>query len=473
VPRLRILFAVSECVPLAKIGGLGDVAAALPIALAARGHDVRIAMPRYRRTKHFTAHRIGGPLGVPLGEVTRWAGVFEGRLPNTDLPIYLVEHDVFFDRPGVYGEAEGYGDNALRYAFFSRAALELRRFLPFDADVIHVHDWPTALVPVYARALGERIATVLTLHNVGYQDRIHLDELLPLGLSPSDAGELGLYDHGEANLLRGGVACATRLSTVSPRYAMEIQTPDGGAGLDGMLRARSSALVGILNGIDTHTWDPRVDPHLPAHYDETDLAGKQRCKAELQRELGLPVRADVPVLAVITRFAHQKGIDVLAPALAELLMRDVQVVMLGAGDRWAEQHFTELAAAHSNLRVRIGYDEPLAHRIEAGADLFLMPSRYEPCGLNQLYSQRYGTMPIVRAVGGLDDTVEHGVTGFKFAALSASALIEITEVALDHYRRGERFRAMQRTAMTKPMGWEQAGAQYEGLYRLAIRSRGL
>jgi starch synthase len=469
VPRLKILFAVSECVPLIKTGGLGDVAGALPIELRRRGHDVRVLMPRYRSTTSYPAVRHSGALAVPSADGERWCAVWEARLPG-DVPAYLLEHDVLYDRDGVYGDSRGeFGDNVERFALLSRAVLPVTRYLDFVPDLVHVHDWPTALVPVYLRAQGVPIATVLSIHNLGYQGRYGMGRAAAAGLSADEARWLGLEHQGDLNLLKGGLMHATWLSTVSPRYAAEIQTPLGGAGLDDLMRARSGELVGILNGIDDVRWDPQTDRHLPAHYGPDDLSGKAECKRALQRELELMQRADVPLVALISRLATQKGIDVLAAALEPLLSMDLQLVLLGSGEAWAERLFTRLSVTAPHLRARIGLDEGLAHRIEAAADLFLMPSRYEPCGLNQLYSQRYGTLPIVRAVGGLRDTVEHEVTGFVFEELSPAALCRAVGHAIDVYRkRPDHFRYMQGVAMRKRMGWDRAAAQYEALYRLAI-----
>ena len=465
---LSVLFVVSECVPLVKTGGLGDVAGALPQALRERGHDVRLIMPRYRETKGYPATKLDAPLGVPVGQGTRWAAVYEAEIDG--VPLYLLEHDVLFDRDGLYGDAHGeFGDNVLRYAVLSRAALMLPSYLGHDVDVFHLHDWQASLVSVFARQSERPEATVLTIHNLGYQGRYGGEQFAELGLSSETAAALGLEWYGDINLLKAGIVSSTCLSTVSPRYAVEIQTEEGGAGLDGPLRARAGDLVGILNGIDESTWNPATDPHLPAHYDRDDLAGKAVCKAELQRELGLEVQAATPLVGLVSRFVHQKGIDVFAEALAELLPLDLQFAVLGSGDGWLMDRFAALEATTPNFRARFGLDERLAHRIEAGADLFLMPSRYEPCGLNQLYSQRYGTLPIVRAVGGLADTVEHEATGFVFEQLSVRSLAAAVAWAADVYRmRTNQYAAMQRTAMNKKMGWDQAAARYEALNRLAL-----
>ncbi len=469
--RLRVLFVVSECVPFVKTGGLGDVAGALPQALAARGHDVRLIMPRYRATKHAATTPHASPLCVPLGGHERWCAIHETRLDG--VPVYLLEHDVLYDRDGVYGDSHGsFGDNILRYALLSRAALMLGRHLGVDFDVLHAHDWQAAMVPVYSKWLGRPEPTVLTIHNLGYQGRAPAGDTLAMGIGWADAVGLGLEYFGDLNLLKGGIETAWLISTVSPRYALEIQTPPGGAGLDGPLRARRGDVVGILNGIDDAVWDPARDVHLPASYSAHDMHGKRVCKRELQRELGLEERPDVPLVGLVSRFAEQKGIDVFAAALEQLLGMDMQFAVLGAGEGWLVDLFARVSSSTHNFRARFGLDERLAHRIEAGADLFIMPSRYEPCGLNQLYSQRYGTLPVVRAVGGLADTVAHELTGFAFEELSVAALVGALGWAADTYRyRPDHFRSMQRMAMSKQMGWDTSAAQYEALYRLALSRR--
>jgi starch synthase len=478
--RLKILFAVSECFPFAKPGGLGDVAGALPIALRARGHDVRVVMPRYPSTRKRPSQQIVGPLGVPMGWGMEFAGVHRAELGGSEapVPVYLLEHNGLFGREGVYGDSHGsFGDNFERYAFLCRGAIELTRYLGFEPDVIHVHDWPTALVPILLATTDRhtpigRAATVLTIHNMGYQGWHARSDAWKAGLHGDVPERAGLVASGSLNLLRGGIVQSTLVSTVSPTYAREIQTREGGEGLDPVLRGRGGDVIGVLNGIDENVWNPAGDPHLAAPFHAFDLSGKAVCKADLQRTMGLPERPDVPLVGLVSRLVGQKGIDVFAEALPELLRDDVQYVVLGSGESWAETLFQDLSHRTSQFRAFIGMNEPLAHKIEAGADFFLMPSRYEPCGLNQMYSQRYGTLPIVRALGGLEDTVENGVTGFKFSDLHASALARTIEWALGIYRHDpDRFRRMQLTAMQKPLGWSHTARQYEALYRLAMGRR--
>ncbi len=478
MPRLKVLFVVSECVPFAKTGGLADVAGALPIALAQRGHDVRVVLPRYRVTKKHPAERLPSPLAVPLGPSEAWCGVYEARFSRSEARVYLLEHDVLYDRAGIYGDAGGgYGDNLARYTLLSRGALRLCSSLGFVPDVVHAHDWQTGLVPVYlhtveARSPAASAATIFTIHNMGYQGWFSKGELYQTGLGWSEFHARSLEAHDGINLLKGGIYHSTLVTTVSPRYAREIQTPEGGEGLDGALRDRRGDVIGILNGIDDEVWSPTADRYTAAPFDAEDLDGKAACKAALQAEVGLPVEPRVPLLGLVSRLANQKGIDVFAGAIEDILSLGVQVVVLGSGEAWAEALFSRLSASHPRFRAYIGMNEALAHRIEAGADIFLMPSRYEPCGLNQLYSQRYGTLPVVRAIGGLDDTVEHDRTGFKFEALDAGELAQAVATAVyTYHERPEHFRMMQYHAMTKPMGWGHAAQQYEALYRLAVARR--
>ncbi|MCK6591920.1 MAG: glycogen synthase, partial [Polyangiaceae bacterium] len=369
MPRLKVLFVVSECVPFAKTGGLGDVAGALPIALAERGHDVRIVLPRYRSAAKHPARRLPAPLAVPVGTGEAWCAVWETRLAKSRARVYLLEQNDLFDRAGIYADPGGdYGDNLARFTFLSRGALKLCTYLDFVPDVIHVHDWPTALIPVHLNStergtpLGQA-ATVLTIHNLGYQGWFDKGELPVTGIGWEQFNAWSLECFDRINLLKGGIYHATIVSTVSPTYAVEIQTTEGGHGLDGALRDRGRDVIGILNGIDDKVWDPSSSPHLPAHYSAEDLRGKAVCKAALQREMGLAERPDVPLFGIISRLAHQKGIDIFAGALERILAMDVQVVLLGSGEAWAEDLFGRLHRTSDRFRAHLGMSEPLAHRI--------------------------------------------------------------------------------------------------------------
>lgn len=482
---LSVLFAASECVPFAKAGGLGDVVAALPAALAELGHDVRIVLPRYGTISTEGMTRHPSPLGVPLGLGEAFCAVYETRLPGTRVPVYFLEHEQLFgarnylyDPPGRHAV-----DNLARFTFLSRGALQLGKMLGFTPDVVHVHDWPTALVPLYLNTLEasghyRRTASVLTIHNLAYQPKFPADQMYMTQLGWDMFREDGLEDHGAINPLKGGLYHATMLTTVSPSYSREIRTREGGAGLDHVMRFRGADLVGILNGIDERVWDPRTDVHIPVHFGPEDIGGKAICKRALQRELGLPERR-VPLLGVISRLSFQKGIDLVVEALDRILALDVQLILLGSGDPKLEAWLRERSSRQDDrFRAVIGYSEPLAHRIEAGVDFFLMPSRFEPCGLNQMYSQRYGTLPIVRATGGLLDTVVSydpstgEGTGFLFGEPSADALLDAVRWAVETYReRPEHFRAMQLRAMQRDFSWAKSAGQYEELYRWALERK--
>ncbi|MGO9836235.1 MAG: glycogen synthase GlgA [Polyangiaceae bacterium] len=484
-PARSVLFVASECAHFVKAGGLGDVVAALPAALRALGHDARVVMPRYDVIAGGGLTRHAAPLGVPLGPRDAWSGVLETRLPGTDVPVYLLEHDALFGRGYLYDPPGGVAhDNLIRFSFLCRGALQLCKHLAFVPDVFHVHDWPTALLPVYLNTVEAggplaRAATVLTIHNLAHQAKFPATDLPATHIPWSEFRADGLEDFGAVNPLKGGLYHATKLTTVSPRYAHEIRTAEGGAGLDAVTRFRGGDLIGVLNGIDEKVWDPRSDPAIAAPFRVGDPSGKAACKSALQREMGLDERADLPLIGIVSRLSEQKGTDVVLAALTRLLALDTQVVILGSGDPAAEGYLA-MRSKHGGGRFHawIGFSEAVAHRIEAGADLFLMPSRFEPCGLNQMYSQRYGTLPIVRATGGLDDTVENydastGTgTGFKFFDLSPDALVATVAWATRTYReRPDHFRAMQRQAMTKRFGWDLAAKQYADVYDWAVRQR--
>ncbi len=476
---MRILHVASEVAPYSKTGGLADVLGALPKALAALGHEVTVVTPRYRSIdpeRFGLARRLRG-LAAPLGSDTVGVGVFEGQAASTPrVRVYLVDHKPSFDRDGIYGDARGdYPDNARRFALLGSAALALAAEFGAWPDVVHGHDWQAGPAILFAkRRWGDLRApkTVFTLHNLAFQGLFPERVVDELGLPRQYYNPEGFEYYGQASFLKAGLALADALSTVSPSYAREIQTPEHGLGFDGLLRARNAVLHGILNGADYDVWNPEKDVYLPAQYSAESLLGKRTCKAELQRELGLPVRADVPLSGSISRLTDQKGFDLILEALPTLLADDVQYVVLGSGDPQLESALRALAAAHpKKLAARIGYDEPLAHRIEAGCDLYVMPSRFEPCGLNQMYSLRYGTPPIVRATGGLDDTIvdfdarSRSGTGFKFEPYEAGALVACWRRALAAYRNADDFSSLIKRAMAQDFGWPRAAEAYSQLYR--------
>ncbi|RYE91183.1 MAG: glycogen synthase GlgA [Myxococcales bacterium] len=482
---LRVLHIASECAPFAKSGGLGDVVGALPAAQRALGIDARVVMPLYRGIKWDALEKLPHTLVVPLGGRTVYGGVRRGRLENSEAPVYFLEHHHYFDRDGFYGDRHGeFGDNLERFAFLSRGAFELCRAEGFVPDVIHAHDWQAALAPVYVNSTmwGTEMhgcATVMTVHNLGYQGQFAPADLPVTGLGFEHLNDRELEHFGALNLLKGGLMHADRISTVSPSYAREIQQPENGAGLDGVIRSQRHRLAGILNGVDTSVWNPATDRYLPARFDMTHIGGKAACKALLQRELGLPERSDVPVFAVIARLTEQKGLDVLLSILPSILAWDIQLVVLGTGDGALERGFTAADRLRGDrIRALLQFNDGLAHRIEAGADFFVMPSRYEPCGMNQMYSMRYGTLPIVHATGGLADTVWNydertgDGTGFVLHELSPGSLHDTLAWALATYhQRPEHIGRMRRRAMEQPFDWGRSASLYEGLYRDAYRAR--
>ena len=471
---MEILFVASEVAPLSKSGGLGDVAAALPAALAARGHAVSVVSPRYGS---IDAVRHGfEPLHRAIrvrGEQTTLFVRRQGGLTH-----YLVEHEHFFgSRRGLYGDHQHeFGDNAERFAYLCRAALEVPAAFGLRPHVLHLNDWQTGLAAWLLRnehaqdPVLRSTRSVFTIHNLAYQGVFRKEVLPAIGL-PWEVFRFDAMEfHDRLNFMKAGLVFSDALTTVSPTYAREICTAEGGEGLDGLLRHRQRDLTGILNGIDHQEWNPAGDPHLPAHYDVHKLAGKHACKKALQEELGLPVRADLPVVALVSRLADQKGMDLVLAALPELARRELQLVLLGSGRRDWEEAFAHAAREHPHrVAVRIGFDEGLAHRIEAGADLFLMPSRFEPCGLNQLYSLRYGTVPVVRRVGGLADTVQDydgwkEGTGFVFGDYDPRAMLAALRRAKELYRDKRAWNALLKRGMAQDFSWSRSAAQYEALY---------
>jgi starch synthase len=492
---LNILLVASEAVPFAKTGGLADVAGALPRELARLGHHVSLVMPGYSAIDA-TAHGLSqwGRLNVPTASGSKEAIVERGVLPDPTLPtgrqaqVFAVRHDSYFGRHGLYQESGAdYPDNLERFVFFCRAVmqllLQLEEKIKWAPDVVHAHDWQTALCLAYLRILyldytqRHAVGTLFTIHNLGYQGLFPASAYPTTGLPPSLFIPSGLEFYGSCNVLKGGLIFADLLSTVSQTYSREIQTAEFGFGLDGLIRERHDRLVGVVNGIDTDVWNPATDAHLPARYSATDLSGKQECKRALQREMKLPVK-DVPVLAVVSRLSAQKGLDLVVDIIPELMTLDLHVVLLGTGDASAEAQLQALRARYPNqLGLRIGFDEGLAHRIEAGADLFLMPSRYEPCGLSQLYSLRYGTVPIVRRTGGLADTVvpytpiamkDRRATGFMFGEASTDALLNAVLLALRVFKDRAEWRRLMKTGMQTDVSWARSAQSYENVYRRTL-----
>ena len=479
-----MLHIASECAPFAKTGGLGDVVGALPIAERELGIDVRVVMPLYRGIDWNAQERLPHTLIVPGPSGAEYGGVRRGALAG-GTPVYFLEHHGYFDRNGIYGDERGdYGDNVARFAFLCRGAFAVARAEGFAPDIIHAHDWQTALAPIFVDTTEwgtplHGAGTVITIHNMGYQGVFTPDALRSTGLGWEHFRGQELEHFGALNLLKGGLVHANRITAVSPTYARQIQTPDLGAGLDGVIRERAHDLVGILNGIDERVWDPATDRHLAARFDAGDLSGKWVCKASLQRDCGLPERSDVPLFSVVTRLTGQKGIDLLVAILPALLSWDIQLVMLGTGDPALERAF-EIAQDRYPDKVRafLRFDDGLAHRIEAGSDFFLMPSRYEPCGMNQMYSLRYGTLPIVHATGGLADTVWNfdertgEGTGFAMRELSPRILFDtIGRAVWTYFHRRDDIDRMRRRGMGQPFGWDRAAESYRDVYLSAFATR--
>lgn len=485
--KLNILIAASEVVPFAKTGGLADVAGALPKALRALGHDVRVVMPRYYVVdrEKYGLRMLEGGLGVPMGVMGEaWGSVYEGKLPDCDVPIYFIDHEGFFGRMGLYDEnGNGYDDNDNRFIFFSRAIMQLAKKLHFHPNVIHANDWHTAAIPLMLNTLYAydpnfaHTGSLLTIHNLQHQGKFYKGVMDVLDIGWEHYYEL--EEHGSVNLLKGGLIHADAISTVSSKYAQEIRTVDFGWGLDGLIDINSYKLHGILNGVDYDEWSPSVDTLIPHTFDSDDMSGKELCKSTLQQTFNLPRCAEVPLIGFVGRLAEQKGIELIATAIHRLLETDIQIVMLGAGEKWAEHYFSDIARMYPDkFGCFIGYRNDLAHQIEAGSDLFLMPSLFEPCGLNQIYSLRYGTLPIVRATGGLDDTIENyhndgeNGTGFKFYDATPDALINTVGWAVHTwYNDRDGFMQMRANAMAKRYDWEVAAREYEALYHRIVHGR--
>jgi len=478
---MKILFATSEIAPWVKTGGLGDVAGALPAALVGQGADVRVLVPRY------PALRDAFPAARHLAHLP-WMG---GHLPASDLyeangpdgiTLWLLDCPTLYDRPGnPYLGPEGHDwlDNHLRFGLFSRVAARLSSPaspLPWPPDILHCHDWQTGLAPYYLRFHeGGGAASVMTIHNLAFQGVFSSDVMGELNLSAPDWHIDGVEYYGYLSFLKAGLRHADALTTVSPTYAREIQLPTEGMGMQGLLAERAVQLTGILNGIDTATWNPSTDVHLAAHYDRDHLAGKAGCKAALQQQLGLAIRTDCPLFGVVSRLTFQKGLDLVAAIGDALIELPAQIVVLGSGEKALEAAFTDLAARHpGRVAVKIGFDETLAHRIEAGADIFLMPSRFEPCGLNQMYSLAYGTLPLVRPTGGLADTVvnfsettlaDGTANGFVCEDATPPAILGTARWAAGLWHNKPLWQQLQRHAMRGDVSWNGPARRYLDLYR--------
>jgi starch synthase len=482
---MNIVFAASEGVPFSKTGGLADVVGALPRALAALGHQVSVYLPRYRQTKLTEPVPEVRSVTIPFDDQYRFASVVSGGSLH-GVRFYFVDYPPYFDRDALYGTPAGdYPDNAERFALFSRTVLEASKILGVP-QIFHCHDWQSALIPVLVRTVYAEdpafrdVGTVFTIHNMGYQGLFPPDTL-PLLMLPWDLFTISKMEFfGQVNFLKGALTYSDFITTVSRKYSQEIQTAEYGFGLEGVLRDRASTVTGILNGVDYDEWSPQTDKFIAAKYSAQDLSGKAMCKHDLLAAFGIPT-ADVklPVIGVVSRFAAQKGFDLIAQIADRLAREEMIVVALGAGDKTYEEMFLRLNKQFpKKIAVKVAYDNAVAHQIEAGADMFLMPSRYEPCGLNQIYSLKYGTVPIVRATGGLDDTIEPWDartgkgTGFKFSEYNGESLLLTIKHALSAYRDQTSWQALMRNGMNKDFSWNASAREYGKIYEKVRQMRG-
>jgi|HubBroStandDraft_1064217.scaffolds.fasta_scaffold00948_9 starch synthase len=487
---MHIAFAASECVPFSKTGGLADVVGALPRALAALGHQVSVYLPRYRQTKLTDPQTVVRSITIPFDDKYRFCSVVTADTNTpTGIKFYFVDYPQYFDREGLYGGAAGdYPDNAERFALFSRAVLEASKVLGVP-HVFHCHDWQSALVPVMLRTLYtedpafREVATVFTIHNMGYQGLFPPDTL-PLLMLPWDLLTMSKMEFfGQVNFLKGALVFSDFVTTVSKKYSQEIQTTEYGFGLEGVLRHRAATVSGILNGVDYDEWNPQTDKFIAAKYWPQDLSGKLQCKQDLLHVFGVAnadaaSRSKVPVIGIVSRFAAQKGFDLIAQIMDRLAREEMVMVVLGSGDKLFEEMFQRLNKQYpKKIAIKVAYDNAVAHKIEAGADMFLMPSRYEPCGLNQIYSLKYGTVPIVRATGGLDDTIEPWDartgkgTGFKFSDYTGEALLATIKQALLAYQDPSSWQTLMRNGMGRDFSWGASAREYGKIYERARQAR--
>ncbi|MEO8735898.1 MAG: glycogen synthase GlgA [Edaphobacter sp.] len=481
---MHIVFAASECAPWAKTGGLADVVSALPRTLVRLGHKVSVFIPYYRQVAKAMPHPavVLPSITIPYPSYNRFIRILDGGLTE-GVQMYFVDCPEFFDRESFYSTPSGdYPDNAERFGLLSRAVIEASKALGVP-DVFHVHDWQTAMLAVLLRStyyfdpVLRHVPAVLTIHNAGYQGwfppRTMETLLLPWDMFTFEK----LEQNDSLNFLKGGIVYSDALTTVSRTYAEEIKTPEFGNGLEGVLQQRSKDLSGILNGVDYEEWDPAVDPNIAAHYTPDNLAGKKECRSDLLHAFGLEgVRDETAVIGVVSRFATQKGFDLIVEIMERLVREDIVLVMLGNGEEYYERLLVEMAGRYpSKVRVQVKYDNVVAHKVEAGSDMFLMPSRYEPCGLNQIYSLKYGTVPVVRATGGLEDTIDEQPAGrgngFKFQGYSGEALMDALQRALEAFRNKEEWTQMMQRGMAQNFSWDKPAQEYVRLYERTIQNR--
>jgi len=498
---LKILMVSSEAVPYAKTGGLADMVSSLSINLAKLGHEVKIVIPRYYSVDRSGLKLLPDAMGTPMGGgIEEWSAVYTADMPGATkknpVKVYFIDHEIFFGRDGIYGNAleTDFIDNPRRFTFFCKAVFQLCRKINWFPDVLHAHDWPAAVAPVYLK-FAERTAgsagefkdtvSVMTIHNLGYQGVYHKDNYDYAGLGWDVFYKAGFEDWSMMNMLKAGLYSCDKLNTVSPNYAEETKIQVHGFRLDGVLRYRSADYSGILNGIDYNVWNPEKDKYIPQLYSSKNMEGKAKAKEALQKEFGLPANSKIPIIGMVTRLTDQKGVgELFGPAYGSAWSicrdMDLQLVLLGTGDTWCEIEIMGLTSRLSNFKAKIGYSEKLSHLIEAGSDFFLMPSRYEPCGLNQMYSLVYGTLPIVRSTGGLVDTVENfnektgSGTGFMFDYLSPSSIYDTVGWAVwAWYNRREYIEKMRKRAMAVNFSWELSAKKYIKLYEETLKKQGI
>ena len=483
---MKILFVTSEVIPFSRAGGLADVSQSLPSYLGRLGHEIIVVTPKYRLSSPNKPplKLVETALEVPISWMKKTAQVYQSSLKD-QVPVYLIGQDDLYDREGLYGNEYGdYQDNAERFIFFSRATLELCSALGLKPDLIHCHDWQTGLIPVYLKTIYshekglESTASLFTIHNLGYQGLFWHYDLHLTGLGWELFTPSGLEFFGKINLMKGGIIFADLLNTVSPTYRNEILTPENGFGLEGVLQNREKDLFAVLNGVDYEVWNPSDDPLLPAHYSSADLDKKKVCKNHLQGLFQLKKKAETPIIAIISRLLDRKGLDLISQVFPKLMELDLEVILMGQGVDHYQSWAMEMVKKYpGQVGLEMNYQDNLAHLIQAGADILLMPSRYEPCGLDQMYALKYGTIPIVRAVGGLDDTVEDynpqtgQGTGFKFKEYEPEKFWQTIQRALNLFRDKSHWTLLMQRAMAQDFSWAKSAEAYQQLYRKAIEKK--
>lgn len=483
---MKILMAASECVPFIKVGGLADIVGVLPRFLKDKKHDVRIVVPKYRKIdeKKFGLKALPYRMLIPIGDRCEEATIKEGKIDGK-VPVYFVENKKYFDRGEIYRTAEGdYEDNRERFIFFSRAVLETAKAVCFQPDIIHCHDWQTGLIPAYLNTVYKidsffnRTAAMYTIHNIAYQGNYYADTMNMAGFSWKDFSLDKLEYYGNLNFMKSGLVYANTLSTVSPTYSKEIQTEDGGRGMEGILKSRAKDVYGIINGIDYQEWSPQKDNYIASGFSQADLKGKAECKKDLQKSYNLPANPNIPLIGSISRLDPQKGYDLVDEVMPELMKQEVQVVILGTGDKEIQDCLSGLAKKYpEKFGLKLEFNNALAHKIYAGSDLFLMPSRFEPCGLGQMISLAYGTIPIVNKTGGLADSIEDFSlksskgNGFVFSPAKTDKLKEALDKAVKIYKNKAAWKKLVANAFKSDFSWARSVNEYIKLYTKTVNKK--